>query len=149
MIIIVSGSRGYHRDEYMPKLDEAIRLSGFRPTKIIHGAEMTSVDRLARAWAKVNKIPEQGYPADWEGTVMRGLPKGAAGPIRNAEMAKLGDALVALWDGESPGTHDMIVKTRRAKKPGFVYRLDGAPHERFPIEKPQLALDLGPPDRRR
>ncbi len=86
MILIIAGSRGYHRDEYMPKLDEAIRLSGFKPTKIIHGAEMTSVDRLAREWARRNKLPEQGYPADWEGTVARGLPRGRG--IRQARVAR-------------------------------------------------------------
>lgn len=72
MILIIAGSRGYHRDEYMPKLDEAIRLSGFKPTKIIHGAEMTSVDRLAREWARRNKLPEQGYPG---GALTRGFKR--------------------------------------------------------------------------
>lgn len=42
----------------------------------------------------------------------------AAGPIRNQEMLDNGkaDALVAFWDGKSPGTKDMI---RRAKRKGI------------------------------
>lgn len=31
-----------------------------------------------------------------------------AGPIRNMEMAKYADALVAFWDGKSKGTKNMI-----------------------------------------
>lgn len=146
MIVIVSGSRGYHRDEYMPQFEEAMQLSGFTPTKILHGANMDSVDRLARAWARSRGIPEHGIPADWDGVMGRGLPRGAAGPLRNGALEKLGEALVAVWDGESPGTYDMIQKIRRARKPGFVYRLDGAAHERIAA---QLGLDLGPPARRR
>ena len=32
----------------------------------------------------------------------------SAGPIRNRKMAKEGDALIAIWNGESPGTKNMI-----------------------------------------
>lgn len=31
-----------------------------------------------------------------------------AGPLRNEEMAEYADELVAVWDGVSPGTRDMI-----------------------------------------
>lgn len=31
-----------------------------------------------------------------------------AGPLRNQEMAEYADMLVAVWDGESSGTRDMI-----------------------------------------
>jgi len=32
----------------------------------------------------------------------------AAGPIRNKQMAEYADALVAVWDGKSRGTKNMI-----------------------------------------
>lgn len=32
----------------------------------------------------------------------------ASGPIRNGEMAKYADALIAMWDGTSTGTKNMI-----------------------------------------
>lgn len=131
MIVVIAGSRGYHRDEYMPKLDEAIRLSGFKLTRIVHGANMLSVDRLAREYARRTGIPCDEYPADWDRALRLGVPRGAIGPMRNAEMEKVGEALIALWDGETPGTQDMITKMRRAAKPGFVYRLDGAAHHRI------------------
>lgn len=142
MIVIVAGSRGYHRDEYIPLLDEAIRLSKFGVTRILHGDNMMSADRLARAWAKQRGIPEEGIAADWNRNGK------AAGPIRNTEMERVGEALVALWDGVSPGTRDMIVKMKRAGKRGFVYRLDGAAHESFDERTRQLGLFPAPGVRR-
>lgn len=147
VILIISGSRGYHRDEYLPRLDEAIRLSGFVPKKLIDGANMDSVDRLSKIWAQKNGIPREGIEAMWDDHVKLGVPRGAMGPIRNGQLLTRGDALVALWDGESPGTADMIKKVRKANKPGFVYRLDGAPHERF-APKSQLNLFPTPGTRR-
>ena len=43
------------------------------------------------------------------------LPNGvkAAGMVRNAEMAKCSDALIAFWDGESSGTRHMINFARK------------------------------------
>jgi len=43
------------------------------------------------------------------------LPKGkGAGPARNTFMAQHAQALIALWDGSSPGTKNMIeTATRR------------------------------------
>ncbi len=132
MILVVSGSRGYHRDEFLPKLDEAIRLSGFKPiTRVIHGANMGSVDRLAKLWARQHNVPDEGIIADWDEAERLGIPKKAMGPLRNGKLEKRGECLVALWDGESPGTKDMIDKMRRASKPGFVYRLDGSAPFRF------------------
>jgi hypothetical protein len=44
----------------------------------------------------------ENYPANWR-------QKGKqAGYLRNQEMAKKADALVAFWDGESKGTKHMI-----------------------------------------
>ena len=37
----------------------------------------------------------------------------AAGMVRNAEMAKCSDALIAFWDGESSGTRHMINFARK------------------------------------
>jgi hypothetical protein len=146
MILVISGSRGYHRDEFLPKLDEAIRLSGFRPTKILHGGNMDSVDRLAKAWARLHDLEFDAIAADWEEMERLGIPKKAAGPIRNKKLVAAGDALVALWDGESPGTWDCITQMRRAGKPVFVYRLDGVPHERI---NAQLGLFPSAPSPRR
>lgn len=70
------------------------------------------VDALGEAWAAQHDIPVKLFPADWE------VHGRAAGHIRNAQMAQYADALLAVWDGESPGTKSMIAK---AKKRGLLY----------------------------
>ena len=68
------------------------------------------VDSMGEEWAKSKSIPVRRFPADWDG-----LGK-AAGFIRNAEMADYADALIAVWDGKSRGTANMI---EVAKKKGL------------------------------
>ena len=59
-------------------------------------------DRLAYQFAKQNKVVCYEYPADWE---KHGK---SAGYIRNIEMGKASDGLLAFWDGASRGTKHMI-----------------------------------------
>ena len=58
------------------------------------------------------------FPADWE---HHGK---AAGPIRNAEMAEVADALIAFWDGQSRGTKSMIDLAKRKGLQVAVVRFD-------------------------
>lgn len=69
--------------------------------------EATGVDTIARTYCEANGIDIDSYPADWDN-----LGK-AAGPIRNKQMAQNADALLAFWDGKSPGTTDMIKTAKR------------------------------------
>jgi len=59
-------------------------------------------DQAGEQWAEAHNLPVERYPADW---TAHGR---AAGPIRNRHMAGLADALVAVWDEQSPGTKSMI-----------------------------------------
>lgn len=72
------------------------------------------VDTVAYDYCEANGIPIDEHPADWDN-----LGK-AAGPIRNEHMAQNGDALLAIWDGNSYGTRDMI---RRAIDHGLNVRV--------------------------
>lgn len=69
------------------------------------------VDLLGEQWAESRGIPVKRFPADWRKYGRR------AGPLRNREMAEYvgprESLLVALWDGESRGTADMV-KTAEA-----------------------------------
>lgn len=61
------------------------------------------VDTLAERWhAEFADGELVVMEADWDQYSF------AAGPIRNQKMADAGDVLVALWDGESSGTKNMI-----------------------------------------
>lgn len=59
-------------------------------------------DMLGEKYAKECGYEIHYYPADWKQYGRR------AGPIRNEKMAQAADALVAFWDGSSPGTKNMI-----------------------------------------
>jgi hypothetical protein len=59
-------------------------------------------DQLGERYATENGYSIKQFPADWDR-----LGK-AAGFIRNEEMAKYADALIAFWDGKSKGTEHMI-----------------------------------------
>lgn len=104
MRTIIAGSRDI--DTYI-WLEAAIAASGFGDqisTVISGGAK--GVDSLGEWYAIQYGIPLEIHKADWA-KYGRG-----AGPIRNQEMAEIADALIALWDGESRGTADMINKAR-------------------------------------
>lgn len=107
MRTIIAGSRTV-RDPAC--VVEAVRASGIEPSVVLSGGAR-GADRLGAAWALVRQIPVEIYPADWE---KHG--KGA-GVIRNQQMAEKAEALIAVWDGNSRGTQDMI---KRALNRGLV-----------------------------
>lgn len=109
--VIVAGSRTFRNymilrdelDELLAKLDDPIIVSG--------GAE--GADKLGEQYAFENWLEKRVFH----------YPKGegkSGGPIRNAEMAKYADCLIAFWDGRSPGTRDMI---ETAKAQGLQVRI--------------------------
>lgn len=97
MRVIIAGSRDI--ENYILVV-QAIEESGFDITEVVCG-EARGVDKLGKLWAKEAGIPVKSFPADW------GRYKKRAGPIRNEQMAKYGDALVVVTRG-TPGTKDMI-----------------------------------------
>lgn len=98
MKVIIAGSRSIDNYEI---IDIAIKSSKFQVTEIITGGA-PGIDSLAERYAKENNIPIQVFHADWEKHGKK------AGPIRNKLMANNADALIAIWDGKSPGTKNMI-----------------------------------------
>jgi hypothetical protein len=76
------------------------------------------VDSHGERWAQENQIPVKRFPADWHNNGKQ------AGFIRNLEMARYADGLIAIWDGQSKGTKHMI---EIAKKKGLVVYVYQAP----------------------
>lgn len=71
----------------------------------------TGVDTGADYFSRHYDIPFKEFPANW-------LKHGkAAGPIRNREMAKYGDALLLIWDGQSRGSANMKKEMEKLGKP--------------------------------
>lgn len=75
-------------------------------------------DFHSRVWAGLHRIPIKEFPAD------RGKQGRAAGPIRNRQMADHADALIAVWDGQSPGTRHMIEEAKRKGLQVYVYQFE-------------------------
>lgn len=110
MKTIIAGSRDITDYDYVEK---AIKESGFNITEVVcRGAR--GVDTLGASWANTYGVPVKYFPANWD-KYGRG-----AGPIRNKEMALYADALIALWDGISKGTGDMIQQARLVNLNRFV-----------------------------
>lgn len=112
MKVIIAGSRDITNYELVKK---AMERCGFVPTEIFSGTAR-GVDQLGERWAREHSIPVRQFPADWDRFGK------SAGYKRNEEMAKRGDALVALWDGKSKGTHYMIQIAKAHKLKIKVYK---------------------------
>ena len=103
MKVIVAGSRTIAD---IAIIAQAIEESGFDVSEVVSGTAR-GVDILGEEWAKSKGIPVKRFPADWNGLGKR------AGFVRNAEMADYAEALVAVWDGKSRGTANMIQVARK------------------------------------
>lgn len=101
MRVIVAGSRGISS---LKLVGEAIKESGFEITTLLSGMAR-GVDLTACAWADMNGVPIERHYANW---VRDGEFDRQAGFSRNWRMAGCAEALVAIWDGRSPGTKHMI-----------------------------------------
>jgi hypothetical protein len=78
-------------------------------------------DSLAVEFATTHNVKLYQFPADWA-TYGK-----AAGPIRNREMAKFADVLLAFWDGQSAGTRNMIDEMSRLRKRVHIVRYSMEP----------------------
>jgi len=99
MKVIVAGSRGFNNYKL---LNETLnKLNSLFSVSFILSGTARGADKLGEKWADEAGIPIIRFKPDWS------LGKGA-GMVRNIEMSKSGDCLVAFWDGKSPGTKHMI-----------------------------------------
>lgn len=114
MRVIIAGSRYGISYETVARYTQLcpIRLS---IAEIVSGCA-NGVDAHGERWAEENGIPIKLFPADWQKYGKQ------AGIIRNIEMARYADGLIAIWDGESRGTKHMI---ETAKKKGLVVYVYG------------------------
>lgn len=114
MICIIAGPR--YIESYQHVID-AVEASGFCISCVVSG-KAPGVDSLGERWAKEHNKPVESFPADWD------KYKKAAGPIRNRQMAKFSQALIAVWDGNSRGTKNMIEEARKRKLQIYVHRVE-------------------------
>lgn len=110
MRVIIAGGRDFdEKDRLYAVLDSA----PFPITEVICGGAR-GADDLGRCWANDRGIPVKEFIPDWS-------TGKSAGFIRNAEMAKNADILVAFWDGKSKGTSQMITKAQKENLIVFIF----------------------------
>lgn len=110
MKLAVVGSRTFNDyDKVIYTLDK------FRDkiTVIISGGAK-GADTLAERYANQNGIKTVIYYPDWDSHGR------SAGFIRNADIVKSSDAVIAFWDGRSKGTKHTIDYAKRLNKPVLI-----------------------------
>lgn len=120
MRLIIAGGRDYKFSvDDFEKLEKLHRQH--KVTEVVSGKAKSIVDGETRGadwygevWAYERQIPIKPFPADWK------THGKAAGPIRNAEMAKYADACVLFPGGR--GTQSMYEEAKKAGIEIFDYR---------------------------
>lgn len=107
--ICVAGSRSYHNsigfDAILKAYIAWLLGNGVKNIAFISGGAKRGADSMIIEWCRRHNYKCFVMEADWE------KHDKAAGFIRNAEMRAALTHLLAFWDGESPGTAEMIDKT--------------------------------------
>lgn len=112
MKVVIAGTRGIDDVELVRSV---LQKTGIKPDDVaqIVSGKAKGVDTNGATIARELGIEVKEFPANIRGKFD---PFG-----RNQQMAEYGDAVVAVWDGESGGTADMIGRMRRQGKPVWVY----------------------------
>lgn len=103
--LIIAGGRTFSDyDLLCQKCDETLRLQ--TEIEIVSGTA-NGADKLGERYANDRGYGIAKFKPDWDKF------RKAAGYIRNEEMAKYADGLMAFWDGNSKGTKHMIDIAKR------------------------------------
>ena len=114
MKTIIAGSRTATMQDTM----NALEFSDFSDiTEIVSGCAR-GADSHGEKIAQQAGIPVKRFPADWN------KYGNAAGPIRNRTMAEYADALIAVWNGRSKGTANMIEQAQAKGLRIYVHHFD-------------------------
>lgn len=119
MNILVCGSRNIKdKDVIYECIENAIQEIDCDDMKLISG-DANGVDKISQDWAKDNNVKIDIYQPNWNKYGK------AAGPIRNSQMIKNADFVVAIWDEESSGTKDTIIKAKEHNITHIVFDKNG------------------------
>lgn len=99
--VIIAGGRNFNNYPGLMQVMDRLLANVNDEITILCG-KARGADTLGEQYAKERGYKVRYFPADWDTYGKQ------AGFIRNEEMAKNADALVAFWDGKSRGTKSMI-----------------------------------------
>lgn len=110
----IVGSRTFNDYELlkntMDKLSTLLKIS-----HVVSGGA-NGADKMGEQWAKENNIPTIIFIPDWKKYGKR------AGFLRNEDIIKESDVVIAFWDGISHGTKHDIDLAKAANKPIKIIR---------------------------
>lgn len=112
MKIIIAGSRTFNDYKTLKEVCD-FYLQNKQNIEIVSGGAK-GADLLGEKYAKEKNFKITRFIPDWEKYGKKG------GLVRNEEMAKYADGLIAFWDGQSRGTKHMI---EHAKLKGLKVRV--------------------------
>lgn len=95
-------------------------------TEIVSGGAK-GIDKIGEMYAEINNIPLTIFKANWNKNGKK------AGFIRNEEMSKYGEILIAIWDGESTGTKHMIDCAKKEKLIIYICYMKGQKYDDIPF----------------
>jgi hypothetical protein len=117
--VIIAGCRNFYNYVILKERCEYFLQNKMKTHNVIViSGHASGADSLGEKFAADHNLQCELFPADWE---HHGK---AAGPIRNAKMAEVADALIAFWDGQSRGTKSMIDLAKRKGLQVAVVRFD-------------------------
>lgn len=91
-------------------IEQVLGVTGWTPSEVVSGLA-DGPDTIGRSWAIRNGIATKDFEPNW-----KRYPK-IAGFMRNEDMGNYADALIAVWNGKSSGTKNMIDIMRKLNKP--------------------------------
>lgn len=106
MKLAIIGSRTFDNYDFLTEILEPHKS---KVTLVISGAAK-GADSLGEKWAIQNKIETLIFPANWKKYGKR------AGFIRNEDIIKNCDYVIAFWDGKSKGTAHSISLCKKLNK---------------------------------
>lgn len=119
MKLIIAGSRGVtdYSEVRQAVIDSGLWKSYGKSLEIVSGMAR-GADMLGVEFAQRNGLIVHEFIPDWDNLGKK------AGIIRNIDMGKFSDALVAIWDGKSVGTKQMIDWSNKNGLLVYVHRTD-------------------------
>ena len=119
MKLAIVGSRTLNQKQVLQVIEQVIQKSNSTITTVVTGGA-NGVDSIAEYYARANKLNVEVYYPLYKKYGKR------APLIRNNEIVKNCDAVLAIWDGVSKGTAYTINKAKRENKKVMVVSLKAA-----------------------
>jgi len=112
MKLAIIGSRGF--SDYQ-LLESTLEQYKDKITEVVSGGAK-GADSLGERWANNNNIPTIIFKPDWDKYGKK------AGYLRNVDIVKNSDGVIAFWDGESRGTQHSFTLCTKLNKPLKIIR---------------------------